>query len=126
MVSNGLDLDGRTLTLEQVEAVARGRVVVTLEKIARERMEASRRVIAEAIASGKPVYGVTTGFGRLADTVVPPDEQKRLQLNLLRSHAVGVGPPLADDAAQPLKNACGLLRRVLLLPFIEDLRTLPQ
>jgi len=94
-------LGGAGLTLEDVERVADG-ARVGLSPGARERMEASRAVVEAAIASGRAVYGVTTGFGRLADTAIPPDRLAALQVNLLRSHAAGVGEPLPERVARAI------------------------
>jgi histidine ammonia-lyase len=90
-------LNGLDLSLEQVEAVARGGAPVALADDARRRMQASRAVVEELVAEGATVYGVTTGFGHLAGTSVPSAEARHLQHNLLVSHAVGVGP--AHDRA---------------------------
>src|SRR5687768_18403534 len=65
-------------------------------------MEASRAVVEAAIASGEPVYGVTTGFGRLADTAIAPDRLAALQVNLLRSHAAGVGEPMPERVTRAI------------------------
>jgi len=91
---------GSSLALEDVERVARGRARVELHPDARARMEASRAVVERALAEGRVVYGVTTGFGRLSDTVIPEGERRHLQVNLLRSHAAGVGEALPEDAAR--------------------------
>ncbi len=96
-----IEVDGGGLTLEDVERVADG-APVGLSPGARERMEASRAVVEAAIASGQPVYGVTTGFGRLADTAIPPDRLAALQVNLLRSHAAGVGEPLPERVTRAI------------------------
>ncbi len=96
-------LDGRSLTLEDVVRVAEGpetRVVLSAE--AHERMEAARAFVAEKVASGEPVYGVTTGFGRLADVLIAPEERAELQHNLVRSHASGMGEPLDRGAVRAL------------------------
>ncbi len=94
-----ITLDGRSLTLEDVERVARDPdVVVELDREAKERIAKANAFISEKVASGEPVYGVTTGFGRLADVVIAPEERTVLQHNLVRSHASGVGDPL-DGAA---------------------------
>ncbi len=99
----GIVLDGRSLTLEDVERVARDPDVgVSLARDARDRVEAARRFISEKVASGEPVYGVTTGFGRLADVVIVPEERTELQHNLVRSHASGVGDPLDAPAVRAL------------------------
>ena len=87
-------LTGRDLTLEAVEAVARRGVRAGLDPSARSRIAASRRTVAELVERGEPVYGVTTGFGDLATRSIDPADARRLQENLLVSHAVGVGPSL--------------------------------
>ena len=86
-------LTGYDLTLEAVDAVARHGAHATLDPAARERMLASRRTIESIVASGEAVYGVTTGFGDLANRRIEPADAARLQQNLLVSHAVGVGTP---------------------------------
>jgi histidine ammonia-lyase len=92
-----LELYGDRLRLEDVERVARGDLVeVRLGATAREAMAASRAVVERAVAEGRVVYGLTTGFGALAEVVVPPDRIAELQENLIRSHAAGVGPPLPE------------------------------
>jgi histidine ammonia-lyase len=98
-------IDGRTLTPEAIERVALG-ASVSLAPAARERMQASRRVVERAVDGNEVVYGVTTGFGRLADTVIPTNRIRELQLNLVRSHAVGVGEPFDE----PVARAITLLR----------------
>ena len=90
-----LAIDGRGLRLEDVLRVADG-ARARLAPEARDRMQASRAVVEAALASGRPVYGVTTGFGRLADAAIPPDRLAVLQVNLLRSHAAGVGEALPE------------------------------
>ena len=64
-------------------------------------VRASRRVVDAAVARGDVVYGVTTGFGDLADVRIPADQLRELQLNLLRSHAAGVGAPLGRPRCAP-------------------------
>jgi histidine ammonia-lyase len=94
-MANRIEIDGETLTLEDVERVAAGpETQVALAEGALERVLRSRAVVEAAVRSGEVVYGVTTGFGRLSDVVVAPDRLEELQINLLRSHACGVGPPL--------------------------------
>jgi histidine ammonia-lyase len=91
-----LTLSGQRLSLEQIADVARGKERVTLSSQARERALESRRVVEQITASGRVVYGVNTGFGKLADFRVAPTELRELQLNLVRSHACGVGPALSE------------------------------
>ncbi|MDT4896688.1 MAG: histidine ammonia-lyase [Acidobacteriota bacterium] len=91
-----LELAGQKLSLEQIVGVARGTEQVALSAAARERMLESRRVVEEITASGRVVYGVNTGFGKLADIRIAPSALSELQLNLVRSHACGVGPALSE------------------------------
>src|SRR3982751_1304733 len=100
-----IELSGQRLTLDDIHAVSRG-AHVALSDTARARMRASRQVIEQIIAESRVVYGVNTGFGKLSDYVVSPDELRQLQLNLVRSHSCGVGPPLS----QPEVRAMLLLR----------------
>jgi len=102
-VSAPLLLDGRSLALEAVEAVARGTAgPLALAPDARGRVQESRAFIEAKVASGERVYGVTTGFGRLAEVVIAPEERTALQHNLVRSHASGVGEPLDRPAVRAL------------------------
>ncbi len=92
-----LELHGDRLTLEDVERVALGpSVEVRLGASAAKAMAASRAVVETAVAEGRVVYGLTTGFGALAEVVVPPARITELQENLIRSHAAGVGEPLPE------------------------------
>ena len=95
-----LQLTGRDLTVGDVVAVARRGRPVALDPAARDRMAASRAVIERVVASGETVYGVTTGFGDLADVRISPEQTATLQRNLVRSHAAGVGPPLPDEVVR--------------------------
>ncbi len=96
-------LDGETLTLESIERVARGEVArVELDSGARQRVERSRAVVEAAVESGKVVYGVTTGFGRLSEVAIPRDRLAELQVNLIRSHACGVGDPLSREEVRAI------------------------
>jgi histidine ammonia-lyase len=95
-------LTGADLTIADVEAVARGGASVALDVHARERMQEARDVIERLVADGAVVYGVTTGFGDLATTVVPVADTQRLQENLLRSHAAGVGPQFPTEVVRAM------------------------
>lgn len=94
---NAVTIDGESLSLGDVLAVARGGARVALDARACDRMNRVRRVVDELVRSGAVVYGVTTGFGKLADVAIPPERLDELQVNLVRSHAIGVGPILAED-----------------------------
>jgi histidine ammonia-lyase len=95
-------LDGQSLTLGALEGLARGRGDVALTPAAREAVARARRVVDEAVARGSVVYGVNTGFGNFADVVIPKDKLSELQLNLVRSHAAGVGDPLGEAETRAL------------------------
>jgi histidine ammonia-lyase len=88
-----VELDGHQLTLEDVEAVANG-AEVRIAPAARTAVARAREFVDERFAGGEAIYGVTTGFGRLAHVPVHPRDAAQLQLNLVRSHASGTGPPL--------------------------------
>jgi histidine ammonia-lyase len=93
-------LRGASLDEEQVVAVARHGERVALSAAARAKMEQSRARVQRAVQSREPVYGVSTGFGALASTRVPPLRQPELQLALIRSHAAGVGPPVDREVVR--------------------------
>jgi histidine ammonia-lyase len=90
-------IDGESLTLETMARIALGHESVDLAEEARKRVITSRAVIERALDSDSTIYGVTTGFGKLSDVRIPHDEIRRLQVNLLRSHACGVGDPLSNS-----------------------------
>lgn len=92
-------LDGRSLKLEHVAAFLAGERA-QVAKAAWRRVEAARRVVEELLASGGAIYGVNTGFGRLSNVRIPDAQIRDLQVNLLRSHAVGVGVPLSIPEAR--------------------------
>lgn len=97
-----LVLSGQPLTLEQISAVAHGREKVSLAEEARARVENARRVVEQIVAEGRTVYGVNTGFGKLSDVSIQPSELRELQLNLVRSHACGLGNPLSEPEARAM------------------------
>jgi histidine ammonia-lyase len=92
---------GETLSPEDVTSVARGEPVV-FEREAAARVRAAREVVERAVAEGRIVYGVTTGFGALADTRIDPDEAAELQHRIVRSHATAVGPFLTREEARAM------------------------
>jgi histidine ammonia-lyase len=93
-----LDLDGRSLGPADVRRVlAREIRDARIAPDARARVDAARDVIERAVAEGRTIYGVNTGFGKLADRRIPPEKIRELQRNLLLSHACGVGRPLPGE-----------------------------
>ena len=95
-------LTGADLSIGDVEAVARHGAPVALDIHARGRMQEARDVIERLVAEGAVVYGVTTGFGALANRFIAPADAERLQENLIVSHAVGVGEPLPRDVVRAM------------------------
>jgi histidine ammonia-lyase len=89
-------IDGEHLTLEQLYAAVFERAEVELSAGARERMNASRTVIERLIDSNTAVYGVNTGFGKMASVRISREQIRQLQVNLVRSHACGVGAALHE------------------------------
>src|SRR5690349_20854276 len=93
---NEVVIDGNSLTLEQVTAVARDRALVSLAPHARQRAGRARQIVDDLVTGGAVAYGVTTGFGKLSDVAIPPGRLAELQVNLIRSHAAGVGDLLPE------------------------------
>jgi histidine ammonia-lyase len=95
-------LTGRDLDVADVVAVAREGRRVAVDAGARDRMHASRSVIERLVADGAVAYGVTTGFGDLANVRIDPDQTAELQRNIVRSHAAGVGAPLPTEVVRAM------------------------
>jgi histidine ammonia-lyase len=92
-----LQLGGQPLTLKEMAEIASGRVRLGLAQAAMAQMEASRRVVRRVAGEHRPVYGINTGFGKLCEVRIADDAIERLQLNLVRSHACGLGRPLSEE-----------------------------
>src|SRR6185503_2242905 len=95
-------LDGRSLTLSDVEAVARADRPVALAADARARMLRAHEHVDRIVRERSVVYGVTTGFGKLSEVAIPPERLAELQVNLVRSHASGVGAHLSREATRAM------------------------
>jgi histidine ammonia-lyase len=96
-----IELDGNSLTLTETEAAANGEKV-SLSPQARQCVERARHFVEEIVARNEVVYGINTGFGALSEVTIPPDELRELQVNLVRSHACGVGEPLSERAVRAM------------------------
>ena len=94
-------LDGTTLTLENTSRVAEGERV-SLSPVTLEKIEKSRRYVEQIIERDEVAYGINTGFGSLSEVSIPNDELRDLQLNLVRSHACGVGDPLPEKTVRAM------------------------
>ncbi len=118
-----ITLDGHSLSIADVVAVARHATPVAIAPQALANVGASRRAVESAVARGDTIYGVNTGFGKLAHVRIKPDQARDLQLNLIRSHASGVGEPLPVDAVRAMM----LLRANVLLRGTSGVRAvLPE
>jgi histidine ammonia-lyase len=90
------------LSRSDVVAFARGRARVELSASGRAAMEETAAVVARHAESGEPAYGISTGFGSLANVVIPPDRRAELQRALIRSHAAGLGPPVEREVVDAM------------------------
>src|SRR5579871_468934 len=97
-----VQLDGEHLTITEVRAVAEGRAEAALSPAAFEKMRRSREPVERLAAGDDPIYGVNTGVGLLADVRIPRGELDQLQVNVVRSHATGVGPPLTREVVRAM------------------------
>ncbi len=95
-------IDGESLALEDVVAVARGDAGVRLSPSAVPKVLRARAYVERLLADDAVVYGVTTGFGKFADVRVSGEESLALQRNLIRSHCCGVGPPLGPEETRAM------------------------
>ncbi len=95
--SKNIFIDGDSLYLSTVIAVSQGKPSVKLSPKARKKVAASHRHVNNLVESTSPIYGINTGFGLLSDVRIPKNKLKELQVNLLRSHACGVGDPLSKE-----------------------------
>src|ERR1700687_3097092 len=95
-------IDGDTLTVDEAYAVAVERLRVGLTPQARKRMLRTRAVVDAIVEKNQVVYGVTRGFGKLSDVAIPPNRLAELQINLVRSHASGVGDRLPEPEVRAM------------------------
>src|SRR5437867_9087296 len=95
-----MELKGEQISLVQLAAVAAGGEAVRISPVARPRILGSRKAIEQIVERDTVVYGVNTGFGKLSDVRIPRGELRQLQLNLVRSHACGIGNPLSEAEAR--------------------------
>ncbi|MDH7485150.1 MAG: histidine ammonia-lyase [Anaerolineae bacterium] len=100
-----IELDGESLTIEDVVMVARaapGTVALRLTDEAQGKVQRAREAVEHFVARGDVIYGITTGFGAFQDKVIPPDQVRQLQRNILMSHAVGVGEPFSTEVVRAM------------------------
>jgi histidine ammonia-lyase len=116
-----IQLTGHDLTVDDVEAAALRGVPAGLAPEAVRQIEASRALIERVVREQRPTYGVNTGFGKLVDVHIGADQAAELQLNLVRSHACGVGEPFPDE----IVRAAMLLRANALAKGTSGVRCEP-
>lgn len=90
------------LTVDDVVSVARFGAKVRLSDSCMKRVADSRAFVEKIVAAKKPVYGINTGFGKFSDVAVSPEDTRTLQLNLIMSHACGVGDPMPEEVVRAL------------------------
>src|ERR1700683_4677493 len=99
---NRIQIDGENLTLDHLYNIALDGAEVELSQAARERMNASRAVVERLIESDAAVYGVNTGFGKMASVRISREQIRALQVNLVRSHPCAVGAPLSEHETRAM------------------------
>jgi histidine ammonia-lyase len=119
-VKEVLELDGRSLSLEEIASVALNGGLVAIAGEAYPRMEASRGVVEGVVSRGETAYGINTGFGKLSEVRIGPGQLEALQRNLVRSHACGIGEPLPEDEVRAML----LLRANVLAKGLSGVRPL--
>ncbi|EHI69122.1 histidine ammonia-lyase [Streptococcus ictaluri] len=97
-----IHLDGNSLRLEDVVAVARDGVTCHIAEAAKEDVKASRQIVDDIVRDKRVVYGINTGFGSLCNVSISPEDTVQLQENLIRTHASGFGDPLPEDAVRAI------------------------
>jgi len=105
MKRHAIDVDGHNLTIQDVITVARaapGNIALTLPPDAIAAVERASQAVEQIVSENQVVYGITTGFGAFKDKIIPYDQLRQLQLNIVRSHATGVGMPLSTDVVRAM------------------------
>ena len=97
-----IELSGTGISPDDVIAVARSGAQVRLADAARAEMERSAQVVAQLVGAQEPAYGVSTGFGSLANVAIPAERREELQRALVRSHAAGMGPPVEREVVRAM------------------------
>ena len=97
-----MQLTGTSLTLQDIEAISIHGETVALADEAKQRVKQSRQVIEDILASERVVYGINTGFGNFRNVVIPRQDLETLQVNLIRSHAAGVGDPFDEEIVRAI------------------------
>ncbi len=113
-----VELTGQSLTLEQVKRICYDYEQVIISKESLQKVEQSRKAVEKIVADKRTIYGINTGFGKFSDVIIADDDVNDLQLNLIRSHACGVGEPFPEVVSR----AMVLLRLNALLKGFSGIR----
>jgi histidine ammonia-lyase len=113
-------LNGQTLTLHEISEVLYKKEKVEVSVESMKKVERSRRAVEDIVAKEKIVYGVTTGFGKFSDVLIQKEDTEELQLNLIHSHACGVGDPFPENVSRAML----LLRANTLLKGFSGVRSI--
>ncbi|KZN98478.1 histidine ammonia-lyase [Bacillus badius] len=97
-----VELTGGSLTVEQVKRICFEQEKVVISKESMERVLKSRRAVEQIVKEKKTIYGITTGFGKFSDVVINEEDVQELQLNLIRSHACGIGHPFPEVVSRAM------------------------
>src|SRR5579871_574064 len=97
-----LFIQGADLSLEDLQQVVHQRRIVKLAETARSQVDAARSVVDKLVRENRLAYAVTTGVGKLSDVRIEPAQNRKLQVNLIRSHSVGVGEPLSQEETRAM------------------------
>lgn len=101
-LSNAIRIDGKALTIKEVCSVSKKKKRVVLDAIAKDKVQKSRSRIESCLNLKKAFYGINTGFGSLVNKHIPHDKIQELQVNLIRSHAAGVGEPFSEEIVRAM------------------------
>lgn len=111
-------LTGNTLSMEEIKRILDENEAVEACPVSMKKVADSRKAVEEIVASGKVVYGITTGFGKFSDVLISRDDVETLQLNLIRSHACGIGDPFPETISRLML----ILRANALLKGLSGIR----
>ena len=102
MKERTVTVTGKDLTIEDIVAVSRQNAEVKISADSKKRIKDSKKIVEDIIKSGKPTYGISTGFGELSTVTITKDQNGALQRNLILSHSCGVGNPFPEDIVRAI------------------------
>lgn len=102
MKERTVTVTGKDLTIEDIVAVSRQNAEVKISSDSKKRIKDSKKIVEDIVKSGKPTYGISTGFGELSTVTITKDQNGALQRNLILSHSCGVGNPFPEDIVRAI------------------------